>query len=56
MKTFKSMILSVAVVLCTFSGAVMAKGVQGSGPSPYTECGIGGVYVVKTFWTAGCLI
>jgi hypothetical protein len=53
MKTFKSMILSVAVVLCTFSGAVMAKGVQGSGPSPYTECGIGGAMFPNTAWAAG---
>ena len=39
--------------LClTASGIALAAGEQGSGPSPYTECGIGAAIFKETDWAA----
>lgn len=39
--------------LClTASGMALAAGEQGSGPSPYTECGIGAAIFKETSWAA----
>ncbi|MBQ0711827.1 MAG: DUF3015 family protein [Porticoccus sp.] len=52
MKNAKSIILTIAAIVCSFSGVVAAKGEQGSGPSPYVECGIGAALFSNTSWAA----
>ncbi len=42
----------VAGLCLTASGMAMAAGEQGSGPSPYTECGIGASIFKETDWAA----
>ncbi|TXH88217.1 MAG: DUF3015 domain-containing protein [Rhodoferax sp.] len=42
----------VAGLCLTASSMVMAAGEQGSGPSPYTECGIGAAIFKETDWAA----
>lgn len=46
----KLKLLCAALVMLPFT--VSAKGVQGSGPSPYIECGIGGALFPDTHWAA----
>lgn len=52
MNNVKSILFSVAVVVCAFSGSATAKEAQGSGPSPYVDCGIGGALFPNTHWAA----
>lgn len=42
----------VAGLCLTASGMALAAGEQGSGPSPYTECGIGAAIFKETNWAA----
>lgn len=42
----------IAGLLLAASGLTLAAGAQGSGPSPYTECGIGASVFKETEWAA----
>ncbi|HFB65478.1 MAG TPA: DUF3015 domain-containing protein [Aeromonadales bacterium] len=52
MKKFNTLILAAVTLFSLGSATVFAKGQPGSGPSPYTDCGIGAALFKDTHWAA----
>ncbi|MCE2860759.1 MAG: DUF3015 domain-containing protein [Oxalobacteraceae bacterium] len=51
-KNMKNLLFLMPLFLCSFSNSASAAGAAGSGPNPYSDCGIGAALFKNTEWAA----